>query len=215
METHAHHLHKAPGKNFWHYFFEFFMLFLAVFFGFFVENFREERVEQHRAKELAENLYKEILTDSINVQQRIAIRKIKESECSYFISYVKDSDLTNLSNHFYPSFSWALIQTQRILFEPNDGILNQLRNSGEMRYFKNPELQAVISNLSVAISNIRNRHERENTFIDKFTRPFTLKYYDFNWYQTLTKNGSIELYDALKQNMPLMLNGKILYYHFL
>ena len=42
-----------------------------------------------------------------------------------------------------------------------------------------------------------------------FTRPFTLKYYDFNWYQTLTKNGSIELYDALKQNMPLMVNGKI------
>ena len=34
METHAHHLHKAPEKNFWHYFYEFLMLFFAVFCGF-------------------------------------------------------------------------------------------------------------------------------------------------------------------------------------
>ena len=209
METHAHHLHKAPGKNFWHYFFEFFMLFLAVFCGFLVENYREERVEERRAKQLAVNLYKEIYADSINVQKRIDVRKIKESECSYFISYVKDSDLANLSNHFYPSFSWALIQTQRILFEPNDGILNQLRNSGELRYFKNSELQAAIGKLSVSITNIRNRHERENTFIDMYTRPFALKHYDFNWYQVLTRNGQMELYDALNQNTQIQLNGKI------
>ena len=55
METHAHHLHKAPGKNFWHYFFEFFMLFLAVFCGFLVENYREHKVENERATELAKN----------------------------------------------------------------------------------------------------------------------------------------------------------------
>src|SRR5689334_22698236 len=41
METHAHHLHKAPGKNLWHYFFEFLMLFLAISLGFYAENLRE------------------------------------------------------------------------------------------------------------------------------------------------------------------------------
>ena len=25
MDTHAHHLHHAPGKKFWHYFYEFLM----------------------------------------------------------------------------------------------------------------------------------------------------------------------------------------------
>jgi hypothetical protein len=30
METHAHHLHKAPGNKFRHFFFEFLILFLAV-----------------------------------------------------------------------------------------------------------------------------------------------------------------------------------------
>ncbi len=41
MDTHAHHLHHAPGKRIWHYFYEFLMLFLAVFCGFLAENFRE------------------------------------------------------------------------------------------------------------------------------------------------------------------------------
>src|SRR5262245_43676916 len=38
METHAHHLHKAPGKKWTHFFFAFFMLILAVFAGFLAEN---------------------------------------------------------------------------------------------------------------------------------------------------------------------------------
>jgi hypothetical protein len=51
METHAHHLHKAPGKNFWHYFFKFFMLFIAVFCGFMAENIREHKVEEAKGKQ--------------------------------------------------------------------------------------------------------------------------------------------------------------------
>lgn len=86
METHAHHLHHAPGNRFWHYFYEFLMLFLAVFCGFLAENLRENYVENERAKELAKNLYSEIFADSININQKIALRNIKESECTYFIA---------------------------------------------------------------------------------------------------------------------------------
>jgi hypothetical protein len=50
METHAHHLHHAPGKKIWHYFYEFLMLFLAVFCGFLAENFREHHLEKERAE---------------------------------------------------------------------------------------------------------------------------------------------------------------------
>jgi hypothetical protein len=56
METHAHHLHKAPGKNFWHYFFEFLMLFIAVFAGFLAENQREHIVEKHRAHQFLQSM---------------------------------------------------------------------------------------------------------------------------------------------------------------
>src|SRR6187455_1565224 len=144
-----------PRKGLKEYFFDFLMLFLAVFCGFLAENIREGRVEDERAEVLAKNLYKEILADSIRVQQFIAVRKIKETECNYFIAYVKDSSLTKLSTHFYRFFSWAFIQTGRILFEPDDGILNQLKNSGELRYFKSAEFQSAVGVLSVAIANIR------------------------------------------------------------
>ena len=208
METHAHHLHKAPGNNFWHFFFEFLMLFLAVFCGFLAENFREQYVEKERAKELAKNLYNEIFADSINIHQKIVIRNKKESECAYFISYVKDSSLITLSDRFYPAFSWAFI-VQQFLFEPNDGILNQLRNSGELRYFKNPELQAVVGKLSVAIANIRNRQEREYSYMEVYLRPFSLKYFDFNWYEVFVQYGNSDLYTALNQNVKSLVKGKI------
>ena len=51
METHANHLHKAPGKKFWHYFFEFFMLFLAVFCGFLAEYQLEHKIEKNRERQ--------------------------------------------------------------------------------------------------------------------------------------------------------------------
>src|SRR5678816_3815911 len=51
MDTHAHHLHKAPGKKWTHYLFEFFMLFHAVFCGFLAENIREHKIERDKEKE--------------------------------------------------------------------------------------------------------------------------------------------------------------------
>ena len=208
METHAHHLHKAPGNKFWHFFFEFLMLFLAVFCGFLAENLRENYVENERAKELAKNLYNEIFADSINIHQKIEIRNIKESECIYFIAYVKDSSLTTLSDRFLPAFSRAFI-AQRIYFDPSDGILNQLRNSGELRYFKSPELQAAVGKISVAISKIRTRQEREYSMMEMYVRPFMLKFYDFNWYEEFTQHGKFDVSTALTQKVKVPLKGKI------
>src|SRR5690348_17336976 len=72
METHAHHLHKAPSHGWKHYFFEFLMLFLAVTLGFFVENQREHYVEHQRANEFAKSLVHDLQTDmsSIDIQKK-------------------------------------------------------------------------------------------------------------------------------------------------
>lgn len=78
------------------------MLFLAVLCGFLAENQREHYIEHKRAKLLAKNLYKELFEDSVNVRQFLASRVLKENECSYFINYVKDSNMTRLSSRFFP-----------------------------------------------------------------------------------------------------------------
>jgi len=208
MEVHGHT--HTPRKKWTHYFWEFLMLFFAVTLGFFVENQREHYIEGQRAKQLAKNLYKEIYTDSIAVQQKIAIRNKKEEECIYFINYVKDSSLTNLSSHFYRAYTWAFLQSAQLLFEPNDGILNQLRNSGELRYFKNSELQSAIGRLSVQIANVRSRNEKEYSFIEMNLRPFTIRHYDFSWYKAFTQDGKFTLLEALNQERQLQLAGKII-----
>jgi hypothetical protein len=209
MEVH-HHGHVHEKKKWKEYLFQFLMLFLAVFCGFIAENMREHYVEEQRAKALAKNLYKELYTDSINVQQKIATRNIKESECAYFIDYVKDSSLTSLSPRFYPAFSWAFVQTIQLIFEPNDGILNQLRNSGELRYFKSSSLQSKIGELSIAIANVRSRNEKEYNFVEFYLRPFTIRHYDFDWYEALTQHGKFLLVPALNQRNQLQQTGQIM-----
>jgi len=208
MEVHAHT--HTERKKWTHYLWEFLMLFLAVFCGFLAENFREHYVENQRAKQLAINLYKEIFADSIALQEKIAIRTVKEKECVFFIDYVKDSSLINLSAHFYPAFTWAFVQSAQLFFEPNDGILNQLRNSGELRYFKNPELQANIGKLSVAVANVRTRNDKEYSYIEFYLRPFTIKHYDFAWYEFLSKKGTYSLLEALSKKEQLTASGRIL-----
>jgi hypothetical protein len=207
MEVHHHpHLEK---KKITHYLWEFLMLFLAVFCGFLAENIREHKVENERATELAKNLYKETYADSITIQQKIAYRNRKEAGCIYFIRYVKDSSLATLSTAFYPAFTWAFLQTSQLIFEPNDGILNQLRNSGELRYFKSSELQAAVGRLTVAIANVRNRNDKEYSFLEMNIRPFSLRHYDFDWYEELTRQGQLTLIDALNKNIQPFSAGKI------
>jgi len=67
METHAHHLHKAPGKKWTHYLFEFLMLFLAVFAGFLAENFREHAVEKTRAHQFLQSMLLDVETNINNL----------------------------------------------------------------------------------------------------------------------------------------------------
>jgi len=205
----VHHHSQSSRQKWTHYLWEFLMLFLAVFAGFLAENQREHYVENQRAKALAKNLYRELYTDSITVQQCIENRKKKESECRYFVDYVKDSNLTSLSARFFPAFATSLIQIQYIIFEPNDGILNQLRNSGELRYFKNSDLQSEIGKLGVKIAYVRARNDKEYSYIEFYHRPFVLKHFDFNWYENITHNGALPLVEALKQNMQAVDPGKI------
>src|SRR5258705_5795341 len=108
MEVHTHS--HTERKKWTHYLWEFLMLFLAVFCGFLAENIREHKVEHQRAKVLAKNLYKELLSDSVAVRNCLTNRAKKEKDCRYFIDYVKDSNLTTLSPNFFPAFTSSLIQ---------------------------------------------------------------------------------------------------------
>src|SRR5664279_111111 len=214
MEVHHHpdlHHNAKPWKE---YILEFIMIFLAVTLGFFAETIREHISENGKARELAESLYKEVYSDSVIVQKILTTRVQKEEELDFFINYMRDSSLTNVSDHFYRSFAWSFIISSSILFEPADGMMNQLRNSGSLRYFKSNKLQREIGELSVSIAKLRNRMGVESGIVSTDLRRFVIKFYDFRWNEDLTKNGNINLVTALmEQPAPkrkgIIINAKV------
>jgi hypothetical protein len=196
MEVH-HHPH-VERKSFKEYFLEGLMIFMAVTLGFIAENIRENISENHKAKELAESLYQEVYADSIDIHKKMETRITKEKQLNYFIDFVRDSSLSHLSDRFYKSFAWSTLIISPTLFEPADGMLNQLRNSGSLRYFKNNEIQAEIGQLSVSIARIRSRAEIEATFGQEYLRPLIMKFYDFQWNDEITNHGNLSIADAVQ-----------------
>jgi hypothetical protein len=181
MEVHKHPHHVTHKKKWGEYLLEFFMLFLAVFLGFVAENIRETKVEHTHEKEYAKELYKELYADSIAFTQKLSARLSKEHDCDYVYSYIKDSSLTNLPKKFYPAYTTVFYLINSYTFEPKDGVLSQLKSSGSLRYFKDPELQKLFGDISVTINNIRYRNEQEYQFFANPIKPFLLEHYDFKW----------------------------------
>jgi hypothetical protein len=132
METHAHHLHHAPGKRIWHYFYEFLMLFLAVFCGFLTENFREHRLEKERGNQYVRSMIEDIISDSTKINQTLEFTKKQQL------------GLDSLSVLFdNPPYNDSTIKRMYILmlkYTMNDAnvaltkrTVSQLKNSGGMR----------------------------------------------------------------------------------
>src|SRR5262245_46487612 len=97
METHAHHLHKAPGKNFWHYFYEFLMLFLAVFCGFLAENYREHEVEKTRERQYMQSFIYDLENDTLNLNIGFPLKEKRlmaiDSVYSFFESHASSETI--------------------------------------------------------------------------------------------------------------------------
>jgi hypothetical protein len=185
MEVHHHpHIEK---KGFKEYFLEFIMIFLAVTMGFFAENLRERISDSHRENEFANELYTELKDDSIVAANILSIRIEKEKDMDYLNNYFRDSSLTRLPKNFYPAFTTSFYLINSYAFEPKDGILSQLRNSGSLHYFKSVELQKLLGDISVCINNMRYRNDQEYQYFANPLKPFLLKYYDFNWLDQLRK----------------------------
>jgi hypothetical protein len=195
MEVH-HHPHVGK-KNIKEYLLEGLMIFLAVSMGFIAENIREKVIENERAEELAKVLYEEVKTDSVNMVAILQLRDYKEEALKHLIQYFKDSSLTNPTQSFYTSFTW--FNNTANFFEPNDGMLDQLKNSGALRYFKDLQLQKDIANFGKQINLIRTRNANEYTFTVTIGRQFSIKHFDFEWFQLLIENGKYSLIESLLQ----------------
>ncbi|MDZ4794870.1 MAG: hypothetical protein SGI83_11375 [Bacteroidota bacterium] len=187
MEIHAHS-HTAR-KKWTHYFWEFLMLFLAVFCGFLAEYQLEHKIERDRAKELAKSFYEELKNDLVNVALRYQNRVKLENAQSHLRNYFKDSSMTNVSKTFAINFHNGILFRSPTLFEARTVVLEQLQNSGSLRYFKSKELQKLIGDISVAIYNIKDRQALESSYRESYIVPLLIKRYDSEFESKLQFGG--------------------------
>jgi hypothetical protein len=201
----VHHHPNVEKKSFKEYILEGLMIFLAVTMGFIAENIREHITEDKIAHEMAENFYHELQSDSSKLAKIVQFRKKKEYACLYTMKYLKDSSLTNPTDSLYRNLTLALLQMgSNSTFDPTDGILNQLQNSGTRRFFKDPELQKQVSELGVTINFVRIRNERELAFHPQTVRPLLQKHYDFDWLEEFMQSGSRTISAAISDSTSVI-----------
>ena len=146
METHAHHLHKAPGKKWTHYLFEFLMLFLAVFCGFLAENFREHVVEKERAIQYIKSLYEDLKTDTARISFNINFDDEKLSGLGNLGDcYNTVSKNINETSCLLPLIKNSVINRP---FKITDRTVNQLANAGGFRLLQKEDADSIIAYLN-------------------------------------------------------------------
>jgi hypothetical protein len=169
MEVH-HHAHDpaAPHhkKNWKSYFWEFLMLFLAVFCGFLAEYQLEHYIEKQRAKEFAVSLYRDLVGDTtaignINMQIKHNISDIDSLTALLDNSGNIKSNTVNIYKYSVNAFGFPQYQA-------DESTLQQLLNSGSLRYFKN-------ATLVDSIKKYNNQNQR-NTEFAKSSYEFNLEF---------------------------------------
>lgn len=204
---------KTYSHGWKHYFFEFFMLFLAVFCGFMAENFREYLGEKERASELAKSFYQELKNDSATAVVKANNRIKQENALIYLVHYFKDSSLTNTSKAFALNFLYGINYRTPAIFEPRTIVLEQLKNSGSLHYFKTNELQNLIGDLRVAIQNINDRQDLEGKVRIEYIHPLIVRHQDFDFYTRITEDGKLRFdtaairYERSTNDIPFHFNG--------
>ena len=179
------------SKNWKKYIVEFILLFVAVFLGFVAENTRENYAEKQQAIELAKSFYEELKNDSIAVAKTVEGRLKKERAIEYMVAFFKDSSLHSTSKALSINFVWAITARTPIIFTPRTVVLEQIKSSGSLRYFKNKELQKLIGDLSVDIDYIKARQEYENSIFSNYMEPIMIRHMDYDFQFKLWQGNGI------------------------
>ena len=165
METHAPHLHHAPRKKFWHYFYEFLMLFLAVFCGFLAENQREHYIEHKREKQYVRSFIEDLKSDTSNYNRQIRFRTISQNRADSLIILLLSP---KRNTHVDSIYVCAERLGRGNLFLYNDRTIQQLKNSGGLRLIRNQGASDLIMQYDQLVRDMQQKELGREEIITRF-----------------------------------------------
>lgn len=149
----VHHHPKVEQKNFKEYFLEFIMIFLAVTVGFFAENIREHLSESSKEKEYMIALQKDLVTDTVNINNWIKSFNSRINEYDTLINLLRNPEkITDRSDLYYRS----RVTTRGTVFDDNNNTIKQLNASGNFRLISNKQVAQKIVAYENDIENYKN-----------------------------------------------------------
>ena len=196
MEVHAHS-HTAR-KKWTHYFWEFLMLFLAVTLGFFVENQRE--------KQYAQTLYEDIKQDTAEINYNIFEINFVTSRIDSFRNLVQHFNIKDLPGGTWYYYGRFGTRNFKVTFQ--DATLQQLKNSGGLRYFKKTSVANAIAQYDQVCRNLQtDLHQQEmiyNELLQWRNQLFNAYYLD----EIMEFTISSSKIDSFKKSDPPLLSEK-------
>ena len=203
MEVH-HHAH-TPRKKWSHYFWEFLMLFLAVTLGFFVENQREHYIEHQREKQFVTSLFNDIKADTANVARIIIARTVKEQMLDSVSLMMNSPSPDNFTKQIYP-YAVLIGRTLPYRFVPNDGTMQQLKNSGALRLIRKRKVVDSIAKYDISVRSILGQYAVEENQIEHY-RTAASKIFDaLSFAEMMDENAAVVHLPT--HNPPLQLYSK-------
>jgi hypothetical protein len=177
MEVHAH-AHSAYGKKTWkEYFWEFLMLFLAVFCGFLAEYQLEHKIEKERANEYAISLKRDLINDTTHFNESITSLALCIHKIDTLLTILSDpKEARENQQGIYRLSVYAFVFPAS---EANESTLQQLLNSGALRYFKNNELVDNIKKYNEFVLSLNHLYNANTGLITEF-RKAQIKFIEIN-----------------------------------
>ena len=168
MEVHKHPHHVTHKKKLGEYLLEFLMLFLAVFLGFLAEYQLEHVIEKQRARDFALSLHRDLVTDTAifnRTIERLEICTKKIDTLVGILSNTKEAQKKVSSIYYLSAYAFIFpIST------PTESTLQQLLNSGSLRYLKDNLLVDSIKIYNNSIQLFKNFSAITSSFTTEFRK---------------------------------------------
>ncbi len=135
MEVHAHS--HTSRKKWTHYFWEFLMLFLAVFCGFLAEYKLEHTIEHQREEQYMRSMLEDLKADILMLEKNVSLRKGRLTMSDSLVELLNSPHRDKYGNDIY---FFARSSSPPVNIFPNDGTIQQLKSSGNLRLIRNNQI---------------------------------------------------------------------------
>ena len=126
------------------------MLFLAVFCGFLAEYKLEHTIEHQREEQYMRSMIEDLKADILMLEKNVALRKSRLTMIDSLVELLNSPHRDKYGNDIY---FFARSSSPPVNIFPNDGTIQQLKSSGNLRLIRNNH---ITSNIMAYDQKMRN-----------------------------------------------------------